>query len=61
MSVNSPDSDGLYVWKHINGMNVLVPLLMPADELPAAPTTDGNYVLKCSVASGEATYTWEAE
>lgn len=29
--------------------------------IPAAPTTDGNYVLKCAVSSGEPTYTWVLE
>lgn len=31
------------------------------DQVPAAPTADGNYVLKCSISSGTATYTWVAE
>ena len=30
-------------------------------EFPAAPTTDGTYVLKVTVADGEATYSWVAE
>lgn len=30
------------------------------NRVPDAPTTDGNYVLKCSVSSGVATYTWDA-
>lgn len=29
-------------------------------QIPTAPTTDGNYVLKCSVVEGVATYSWEA-
>jgi len=29
--------------------------------LPAAPTTDGTYVLKVTVADGNATYSWVAE
>ena len=28
--------------------------------LPAAPSTDGNYLLKCSVSSGTPTYSWES-
>lgn len=30
-------------------------------EIPAAPTTDGTYVLKVTVASGEPTFEWVAE
>lgn len=30
-------------------------------EVPDAPTTDGNYVLKCSVSDGTPTYTWVEE
>lgn len=29
--------------------------------IPAAPTTDGNYVLKCVVSSGTPTYSWVSE
>lgn len=29
--------------------------------MPAAPTSDGNYVLKCSIVDGVATYNWVAE
>lgn len=28
---------------------------------PADPTTDGTYVLKCTVASGVVTYSWVVE
>lgn len=31
------------------------------NNIPAAPTTDGNYVLKCSIVDGVATYSWVAE
>ena len=61
MSPNSPDGDGDYIVRQTNGTNHYVQLTFPADELPAPPTTDGNYVLKCTVASGEASYTWTAE
>lgn len=29
-------------------------------KLPAAPSTDGSYVLICTVADGVATYSWES-
>ena len=31
------------------------------NNIPAAPTTDGNYVLKCSIVGGVPTYSWVAE
>ena len=31
------------------------------NNIPAAPTADGNYVLKCSIVSGVPTYSWVAE
>ena len=61
MAPNSPDGDGDYIVRQSGGLNEYVPLLFPADELPAAPTTDGNYVLKCAVVDGTATFTWTAE
>ena len=61
MAPNSPEGDGDYIVRQTNGENAYVPITFPADELPAAPTTDGNYVLKCTVASGTATFTWEAQ
>ena len=33
---------------------------LEASVLPAAPSTDGSYMLKCTVTSGVPTYTWEA-
>ena len=61
MAPVSPEGDGDYIVRQTNGENAYVPITFPADELPAAPTTDGNYVLKCTVASGTATFTWEAQ
>ena len=58
MAPVSPDSNGDYIVRHNNGENSYVPITFPADELPAAPTEDGNYVLKCTVADGAATFTW---
>lgn len=54
----SPDTDGLYLMKRENGENSYVAYL---GELPSDPTTDGTYTLKCTVASGVATKTWEAD
>lgn len=61
MAPNSPDSNGDYIVRHSNGQNTYVALTFPADELPAAPTTDGTYVLKVTIADGEATYSWVSE
>ena len=55
----SPDLDGVYVLKREDGENAYIPLTTPT-ELPAAPTTDGTYIFKCTVSDGEATYSWEA-
>ena len=61
MAPNSPSGDGDYIVRQSGGENVYVPISFPADELPAAPDTDGTYVLKVTIASGEATYSWVAE
>ena len=58
MLPNSPDSNGDYIVRHLNGVNTFVELIK---ELPTAPTTDGTYHLKCTVASGTATLTWEED
>ena len=60
MAPNSPSADGDYIMRHENGENAYVLLTIP-EELPAAPAEDGNYILKCTVSGGEATYTWEAQ
>lgn len=54
---DSPDGDGDYLLRQINGENVYVPLVV-LDELPEAPSTDGTYVLQVTVADGEPTYSW---
>lgn len=61
MAPNSPSGDGDYIVRQSSGQNTYVPITFPADELPAAPTTDGNYMLKCTVSSGTATFEWEAQ
>lgn len=58
MAPNSPEGDGDYIVRQVSGINTYVPITFPADELPAAPTTDGTYVLKVTVADGTATYSW---
>lgn len=55
-----PDGNGDYIVRQTNGTNEYVKLVIP-DELPDNPTTDGNYVLKCTVSDGTATLTWEAQ
>ena len=60
MAPDSPSGSGDYIVRQTNGQNSYVQLTFPADELPAAPTTDGSYQLKCTVSSGTATYTWDA-
>lgn len=52
------DSDGDYLVKRENGVMTLVPY-MPPTGLPTAPAEDGTYTLKCTVADGEAVYSWE--
>lgn len=61
MAPDSPSGNGDYIVRHSNGQNAYVPITFPADELPAAPTEDGSYVLKVTVANGNATYIWEAQ
>ena len=58
MAPNSPDGDGDYIVRQAGGQNTYVPLTLPVDELPAAPTTDGTYTLKCTVSSGTPTFSW---
>lgn len=61
MAPDSPSGDGDYIVRQANGMNSYVPITFPADELPSAPTTNGTYVLKCTVTASGTTYTWEAQ
>ena len=60
MSPESPSGNGDYIVRQANGQNTYVQLTFPADELPSAPTTDGAYMLKCTISNGSATYTWES-
>ena len=58
MAPDSPSADGLYLMKHENGENTYVQYVGP---IPADPSEDGTYVLKCTVSSGTATLAWVAE
>lgn len=61
MAPDSPaDGDGDYIVRQTNGENAYVKLVIPT-ELPTSPTTDGSYHLKCTVASGTATLSWESD
>ena len=60
MAPNSPDGDGDYIVRQTNGENSYVQLVIPS-ELPTAPSSDGTYVLKCTVSSGVATLSWVSE
>lgn len=61
MAPNSPaDGDGDYIVRHTGGENEYVKLVI-SNELPTAPTTDGSYHLKVTVANGTPTLTWEAD
>lgn len=57
-SPNSPDSDGDYIMRRINGANTYVPFA-DVKEVPNAPADDGTYTLKVVVINGTATLAWE--
>ena len=60
MAPESPNGDGDYIVRQVNGMNTYVPLVI-TNELPTAPTEDGTYILKCTVSDGSVTYTWDVQ
>ena len=60
MVPEAPEDEGYYVVYHHDGINEYVPLIIP-QELPELPTEDGTYTLKCTVASGSATLSFESE
>lgn len=60
MVPEAPEDEGYYVVYHHDGINEYVPLIIP-QELPNLPSEDGTYVLKCTVASGSATLSFESE
>lgn len=61
MAPDSPDGNGDYILRQTNGANAYVPLVFPLDELPEAPSSDGTFVLKCTVSGGTVAYSWEAQ
>lgn len=60
MVPNSPDGDGDYIVRQVNGENEYVPLVIPS-ELPPMPTANGTYKLIVTVANGTPTLAWEAQ
>lgn len=61
MAPDSPgEGDGDYILRQTNGKNKYVKLIIPT-ELPTAPSEDGTYHLKLTIANGTATLAWEAE
>ena len=55
MSPDSPANDGAYLMQHNNGENSYIPYISP---IPALPTTNGNYTLKCVVSGGVPSLVW---
>ncbi len=60
MMPDSPDGAGDYIMRSDGSEQTWVPLT-EVKELPDVPTTDGTYVLKCTVSDGTATLTWVSE
>lgn len=64
MAPNSPDGDGDYLVRQTGGQNEYVPytdggrITALEGKIPTPPSTDGTYVLKCTVADGTPTYSW---
>ena len=54
------DADGDYIIRQ-SGTQMSLVSYADVHELPDAPTTDGTYVLKCTVTNGVPTHTWESE
>lgn len=57
---NIPENTGDYI-VHYDSTNRTCTFVAKTSDLPTLPTADGNYLLKCTVADGEATLTWEAQ
>lgn len=55
MSPDSPANDGLFLMQHNNGENSYIPYISP---IPALPTTNGVYSLKCTVTGGVPVMAW---
>lgn len=67
MAPNSPDGDGAYLVRQTGSKNEYVPytdggrITALESKIPAAPSANGSYILKCTVTDGTATYAWVAE
>lgn len=60
MSPDSPEGDGDYIVRQVNGVNQYVPLVIE-DVLPIIPSTEGSYKLVVTVAEGtDPVLSWEA-
>ena len=55
---NLPEANGLYLVKYENGEAAYQQYVSP---VPALPTEDGTYSLKCTVADGTASLSWIAD
>lgn len=58
MSPDSPESNGDYLMRHTSEGNAYTPYVSP---IPALPSTDGTYTLKCTVSGSTKTLTWVEE
>jgi hypothetical protein len=64
MAPNSPDGDGDYLVRQTSGQNEYIPytdggrITTLEGKIPSPPSTDGAYVLTCTVADGTPTYSW---
>jgi hypothetical protein len=61
MAPDSPDSNGDYILRHQNGVNVYVPHTGGGSSLPETPQNDGEYYLKNTVSSGSPTLSWDGD
>ena len=67
MAPNSPDGDGDYLVRQTGSQNEYVPytdgsrITALEGKIPAAPSANGSYILKCTVTDGSTTYAWVAE
>jgi len=67
MAPDSPDGTGDYMVRQTDGKNSYVPLSSNTtiaglvNRVPEAPSEDGTYTLKATVASGVKTYAWVAD